>query len=63
MGHDVELESGVIARNPMRVVPNVDGSEFIFTLIRQPDMSDGEFSQDKLAIEKGLETINKLLEI
>jgi hypothetical protein len=27
----------------MRVLPNGDGSEFVFTLIRRPEMSDDEF--------------------
>jgi hypothetical protein len=47
MDHDVELDSGVIIHNPMRVVPNGDGSEFIFTLLRQPDMSEEQFAEDK----------------
>jgi hypothetical protein len=41
MDHDVKLESGVTIRNPMRVLPNGEGSEFVFTLIRQPGTSDG----------------------
>jgi uncharacterized protein YndB with AHSA1/START domain len=36
MDHDVKLESGVTVNNPVRVVPNGEGSEFVFTLIRQP---------------------------
>ena len=40
MDHDVELDPGVVVHNPMRVFPNGDGSEFIFSLLRQPDMSD-----------------------
>jgi hypothetical protein len=47
MDHDVELDSGVIIHNPMRVVPHGDGSEFIFTLLRQPDMSEEQFAEDK----------------
>lgn len=33
LDHDVELESGMVVHNPMRVVPNGEGSEFMFTLI------------------------------
>lgn len=62
MDHDVTLESGVTVHNPMRVVPNGDGSEFTFTLIRRPGMSDAEFAQDKAAIEKDLKTLKDLLE-
>lgn len=62
MDHDVELDSGMVVHNPMRVVPNGNGSEFIFTLLRQSDMSDKQFSEDKQAIEKDLSTLKKLLE-
>lgn len=62
MDHDVELSSGVTIHNAMRVVPNGQGSEFIFTLIRQPGMSDTEFAQDKKAVENDLKTLKDLLE-
>lgn len=62
MDHDVTLESGVTIHNPMRVVPNGDGSEFVFTLIRQPGMSDDQFMKDKAAVEKDLRTLKDLLE-
>jgi hypothetical protein len=31
---------------PMRVIPNGDGAEVLFTLFRQPDMSDAKFAAD-----------------
>jgi len=62
MDHDVKLESGVSIHNPMRVVPNGEGSEFVFTLIRQPGMSDGQFAKDKAAVENDLKTLKDLLE-
>jgi hypothetical protein len=62
MDHDVKLESGVTIHNPMRVVPNREGSEFIFTLIRQPGVSDRQFAKDKAAVEKDLRTLKELLE-
>ena len=62
MDHDVMLESGVTVHNPMRVVPNAEGSEFLFTLIRQPGMSDEQFARDKQAVEKDLKTLKALLE-
>ena len=62
MDHDVTLGTGVTIHNPMRVVPNGDGSEFVFTLIRQPGMSDGQFAEDKAAVEKDLTTLKGLLE-
>lgn len=62
MDHDVTLESGVTVHNPMRVVPNGEGSEFIFTLMRQPGMTDERYAQDKAAVEKDLRTLKDLLE-
>ncbi len=62
MDHDVQLESGVTVHNPMRVVPNKDGSEFIFTLFRQPGMSDEQFAKDKAAVGRDLQKLKALLE-
>ena len=62
MDHDVTLESGVTIHNPMRVVPHGDGSEFVFTLIRQPGMSDARFIEDKAAVENDLRTLKDVLE-
>lgn len=62
MDHDVELESGEVIHNPMRVVPNGEGSEFIFTLFRRPGMSEAQFAEDKHAVENDLKTLKTLLE-
>lgn len=62
MDHDVELESGVSFHNPMRVVPNGEGCELIFTLFRQPGMSDDRFAADGRAVEQDLATLRDLLE-
>jgi hypothetical protein len=62
LDHYVRLESGVTIHNPMRVVPNGEGSEFIFTLIRQSGMSDEKFAEDKAAVEKDLRTLKEILE-
>ena len=62
MDHDVKMESGITVHNPMRVVPNGEGSEFLFTLIRQPGMSDEQFVKDRSAVEKDLKTLKDLLE-
>lgn len=62
MDHDVTLESGVTVHNPMRVLPNGKGTEFLFTLIRQPGMSDEQFAKDKAAVEQDLKTLRTLLE-
>jgi hypothetical protein len=40
LDHDVTLSSGAKFYNPMRVFPNNDGSELVFTVYRRPDVSD-----------------------
>jgi hypothetical protein len=62
LDHDVTLESAITVHNPMRVVPNGEGSEFIFTLIRRPGMSSERFAEDRAAVEKDLQTLKGLLE-
>ena len=62
MDHDVTLESGVTIHNAMRVVPNGEGSELMFTLIRQSGMSDAQFARDKGAVEADPKTLKALLE-
>ena len=62
LDHDVCLASGVTIHNPMRVVPHSEGSEFIFTLIRQPGVSDEKFAEDKAAVETDLRTLKEVLE-
>ena len=63
LDHDVTLPSGVKVYNPMRVYPNSDGSELVFTLYRRrPDMSDQEFAEDAKAVEKDLAKLKTCLE-
>jgi hypothetical protein len=62
LDHDVILESGGKMHNPMRVVPNGLGSEVIFTLFRQPGVSDEQFAEDTQWVEKDLRMLRDLLE-
>ena len=67
LDHDVTVVdaasgSGVTVHNPMRVLPHGEGSEFVFTLFRQPNMTDEQFAADKAAVEKDLQTLKTLLE-
>jgi uncharacterized protein YndB with AHSA1/START domain len=62
MDHDVTLADGVTVHNPMRVVPNGEGSELVFTVMRRADMSAEEFARDTAAVEKDLRTLKDLLE-
>lgn len=56
------LVSGVVVHNPMRVVANGDGSEFLFTLLRQPGMSDQQFADDQQAVENDLASLKARME-
>ena len=57
LDHDVTLSSGTKFYNPMRVFPNNDGSEIVFTLYRLAGMSDQKFADDAGSVERDL---NKL---
>jgi len=61
--HTVLLPSGAAIQIPMRVIPNGDGCEILFTLFRQPDMSDERFQHDADWVERDLRTLKALLEM
>jgi hypothetical protein len=56
------LPSGAKFYNPMRILPNNDGSELVFTVYRRPDVSDQEFAEDANSVEKDLAKLKTLLE-
>ncbi len=60
--HLVTLEDGRQVQNALRVVPNGDGAEVMFTLLRQPGMSDAQFADDTAWVEKDLATLKSILE-
>jgi hypothetical protein len=60
--HTVTMESGLVVHNALRVVPNGDGAEVMFTLLRRPDMDDEALRQDAAAITRDLETLRGILE-
>jgi hypothetical protein len=62
LDHEVTLPSGITVYNPMRVFPNNDGSELVFTLYRRLNMSDQEFAEDAKSVEKDLAKLKTLLE-
>ena len=62
LDHDVTLPSGEKVSNPMRVFPNNDGSELIFTLYQRSDLSDQMFAEDAEAVTRDLEKLKTLLE-
>lgn len=62
LDHEVTLPSGETVYNPMRVFPNNDGSEVVFTLYRRPDMSEQHFAEDAQAVASDLQQLKRLLE-
>ena len=60
--HLVTLPSGVSTLNPLRVLPNGDGSEVVFTLFRVPGVTSEAFEADVAAVTRDLETLRSLLE-
>jgi hypothetical protein len=61
LDHDVTLPSGETFYNPMRVFPNNEGSEVVFTLYRRPGMTDRMFAADARAVAKDLKKLRTLL--
>jgi hypothetical protein len=62
LDHVVTLATGERFYNPMRVVAMGDGCEVVFTLRRQPSMTDDEFARDRAAVEADLASLKALLE-
>ncbi|UVC11555.1 SRPBCC family protein [Rhizobium sp. TH2] len=60
--HEVTLPDGKKFHNALRVVPNGDGAEVMFTLLRAPGMSDADFESDADHIDKDLKTLKSLIE-
>mgnify|MGYP001596731021 CR=1 FL=1 len=60
--HLVTLPDGTAVHNALRVVPNGDGAEVMFTLLRQPGMSDADFERDAAWVEKDLKQLKDIME-
>jgi hypothetical protein len=62
LDHDVTLPSGEVVSNPMRVLPDGDGCEVVFTVRRRPGMSDDEFAADADAVAADLARLKRIVE-
>jgi hypothetical protein len=62
LDHDVTLPSGETFYNPMRVTADGAGCEVVFTLRRQPGVSDEDFQRDADAVLADLITLKGVLE-
>jgi hypothetical protein len=62
LDHWVTLASGAEIHVPLRAVPNGSGCELMFTLFRQPGMTDAIFARDAAWVTKDLAALKALLE-
>ena len=62
LDHDVTMPSGEAVHNPMRVIPDGDACEVLFTVRRQPGMSDDELARDAGLVQADLTRLKHLLE-
>jgi hypothetical protein len=62
LDHEVTLPSGDVIYNPMRVAPDGDGCEVVFTLRRLPDMSDEDFERDAGLVQADLNRLKRVME-
>ena len=62
MDHYVRLGNEMEIYIPMRVVANGDGAEVLFTLFREPDMTDENFGADVAWVERDLQALKRLIE-
>ncbi|MEX8497505.1 MAG: 4a-hydroxytetrahydrobiopterin dehydratase [Leptothrix ochracea] len=63
LDHTVRLPGGQEVCNPMRVLPQGDGSEVMFTLFRQEGQQDDELEQDAERLYSDLQTLRQVLEL
>ncbi|MFF7331680.1 SRPBCC family protein [Streptomyces sp. NPDC090306] len=62
LDHEVTLPSGETVYNPVRVIGDGKESEVVFTLRRQPQMSDADFERDAETVTGDLNRLRELLE-
>ena len=60
--HHVTLDNGNTIYNPMRVIANNKGCEFIFTLFWLPGPSETEFNEDAKAVTNDLHKLKEIME-
>jgi hypothetical protein len=60
--HEVFMQDGLAVYNALRIVPNGDGAEVMFTLLRQADTDDAAFEADAAHVARDLDTLARLME-
>lgn len=61
LDHWVKTESGQEMLNPMRVIPNGEGSEVLFTVTRTEGMSEADFARDQDLVRADLRSLGDIL--
>lgn len=62
MDHWVDTGVGREVCVPMRIIPNEDESEVVFTLFRRPEMTDQDFDADAAWVEKDLKALKSMFD-
>ena len=62
LDHTVTLPTGQKFTSRMRVIPNGEGSELLFTLFQEEGMSDQQFQDDAVLVLSDLQTLRRVLE-
>ena len=62
LDHDVTLPDGETVHNPMRVIPNGDGCDVVFTVHRRTGMSATDLAADVEAVAADLASLRALME-
>ena len=62
LDQEVEIAPGDVVHVPLRVVPNGDGSEVLFTAFRRPEFSDADFDADVDLARTDLARLKEILE-
>lgn len=60
--HTVTMPDGLRVENALRVVPNGDGAEVMFTLLRQSGMDDEALASDAAHIARDLDSLAERME-
>ncbi len=62
LDHTVTMPTGEKVLNPMRVLPNADGCEVVFTLFQRKGVSEREFEEDEKMVQDDLKRLKMNLE-
>lgn len=62
LDHDVTMPTGEVYRNPMRVLPEAEGCEVMFSLRRPPGTDEEEHERDVATVRGDLAVLRQVME-